>query len=149
MNCIRVNADSDRSLNHARQCSRRLGLQALYQWSINHDGADELIDQYRHDEYWDKSDQKYFADLVRACTEQTTVLDQYINSASDYKIDQIDLIELAVLRLATYELLHCQDIPSKVVMAEAIRLCKKFGSDEGFKLVNVILDHLATTIRSS
>ncbi len=44
--------------------------------------------------------------------------------------------------IAVYEIIHCHEVPEKVIISEAIRLCKKFGSDEGFKLVNVVLDKL-------
>ena len=119
-----------------------MALQALYQWSYTGDSAKDLIQQFQQDDYWGKSDTKYFSLLVRGSTSETSQIDEFISAASDYDVEQIDPIELAALRLATYELLHIQEIPPKVIIAEAIRLCKKFGSDEGFKLVNVVLDNL-------
>ena len=80
--------------------------------------------------------------LVDGCINDSVEIDQHISSASEYSIDKIDPIELAALRIAVYEIFHCHQIPEKVIIAEAIRLCKKFGSDEGFKLVNVVLDNL-------
>lgn len=144
-----MNQISERSLHHARQSSRRLGLQALYQWHFNQNTKDELVEQYQSDDYWDKSDHEYFSMIVGGCIKEQAQLDVHINSGSEYQVEQIDPIELASLRIATYELIHCLDIPEKVVIAEAIRLCKKFGSDEGYKLVNVILDNLAKQIRTS
>jgi hypothetical protein len=38
------------------------------------------------------------------------------------------------------------DVPNKVLVAEAVQLCKKFGSSEGYKLVNAVLDKLIKTI---
>lgn len=144
-----MNQISERSLHHARQGSRRLGLQALYQWHFSQNTKDELVEQYQSDDYWDKSDHEYFSMIVDGCIKEQVQLDDHINSASEYQVEQIDPIELASLRIATYELVHCLDVPEKVVIAEAIRLCKKFGSDEGFKLVNVVLDNLAKQIRTS
>ena len=144
-----MNQNSEQSLHHARQSSRRLGLQALYQWHFTQTTIQELVEQFRSDDYWQKSDHKYFTTVVTGCINEHEKLDEHINSASEYRTDQIDPIELASLRIATYELIHCLDIPEKVVIAEAIRLCKKFGSDEGFKLVNVVLDHLAKRIRTA
>ena len=137
-----MNQSNERAIQHKRQCSRRLALQALYQWQFTHDTAKELLEQYTHDEYWPKSDHDYFLQLVDGCINDTVEIDQHISSVSEYSIDKIDPIELAALRIAVYEIFHCHHIPEKVIIAEAIRLCKKFGSDEGFKLVNVVLDNL-------
>ena len=141
-----MNQINERAIQHKRQCSRRIALQALYQWQFTHDTAEELLEQYQNDEYWPKSDPEYISSLINGCIDQTADIDQHISSVSEYSIDKIDPIELAALRLAVYEIIHCQQIPDKVIIAEAIRLCKKFGSDEGFRLVNVILDKLIKNI---
>lgn len=137
-----MSPENNQSGNHKRQVSRRLALQALYQWQFTHESAAQLIMQYKEDEFWGKSDHDYVSQLITGCVEQVDQLDEQINAQSDYTVDRIDPIELASLRLAVYELLNCQQVPEKVITAEAIRLCKKFGSDEGFKLVNAILDKL-------
>ena len=62
---------------------------------------------------------------------------------------EIDPIELAVLKLATYELLKRPDVPYRVVINEALELTKKFGSVEGFKFVNGVLDRVAKKIRAA
>ncbi len=137
-----MNQVGNRALFHKRQCSRRLALQAMYQWHLTDEDADTLVIQYQEDEYWPKSDHDYFSELVKGSIKQAEVIDENINSASEYTVDKIDPIELAALRVAIYELINCVQIPEKVITSEAIRLCKKFGSDEGFKLVNVVLDKL-------
>lgn len=139
-----MNQITERSANHARQCARRLALQALYQWQFTGDTPEELVAQYQSDEYWKKSDQEYFSTLVHHCINNVKSLNQYIEGASDYTIDKIDPIELAALRIAAHELTRTeQKLPAKVVISEAIRLAKRFGSDDGYKLVNVVLDHIA------
>ena len=137
-----MSLENNSSDNHKRQVARRLALQALYQWQFTQDSPAQLLKQYREDEFWPKSDQDYVSTLVTGCIEQVAQLDEQINALSDYTVEKIDPIELASLRMAVFELLNCQQVPDKVITAEAIRLCKKFGSDEGFKLVNAILDKL-------
>lgn len=137
---------NDRLLFHKRQVSRRLALQAIYQWQMTNEETVNLIKQYSDDEYWPKADHDYFSELISGCINQVAILDEQINSASEYTVKNIDPIELAALRIAVYELVNCLQIPEKVITAEAIRLCKKFGSDEGFRLVNVILDKLMKQI---
>ena len=133
---------NERALFHKRQCSRRLALQALYQWKFTEEEVDTLVKQYQEDEYWPKSDHEYFAMLVNGTIHQADKIDVHINSVSDYPVEKIDPIELSALRLAVYELFNCLQVPEKVITAEYIRLCKKFGSDEGFRLVNAVLDNL-------
>ncbi len=139
----------ERAILHKRQCARRLALQAMYQWHLTDEKLENLFIQYQEDDYWPKADHEYFKQLVSGCINQSTHIDQTIGTASDYDLEKIDPIELSALRIATFELMQCIEIPEKVVTAEAIRLCKKFGSDEGYKLVNAILDKLMKTFDRS
>lgn len=139
-----MNQAIERASNHARQCARRIALQALYQWQFTGDTPEELVAQYQQDDFWKKSDQQYFSRLVHHCINNVKQLNEYINNASDYTTDKIDPIELAALRIATFELTQSEDkLPVKIIISEAIRLSKRFGSDDGYKLVNVVLDNIA------
>lgn len=126
-----------------RHWSRRLALQALYQWHISGHEIDELLAQYVEDENWDKADKDYFVDLITGSINQnkelTAVFSQHLNLASE----QIDPIENSILLYASYEILHKPETPTKVVLSEAINLCKKFGSIEGYKFINGVLDKVA------
>jgi N utilization substance protein B len=59
----------------------------------------------------------------------------------------LDPVERSILRLATYELLHEPKIPHKVVLNEAVELCRIFGSEEGYRFVNGVLDCLSKQIQ--
>lgn len=126
-----------------RHWSRRLTLQALYQWQISGHDIDELLAQYVEDENWEKADKDYFTDLLRESIHQneeiTAVFSPYLNLPPE----QIDPIENAVLLYATYELLHKPETPTKVILSEAINLCRKFGSIDGYKFINGVLDKVA------
>lgn len=126
-----------------RHWSRRLALQALYQWQISGHGLDELLAQYVEDENWEKADKEYFVDLISASIIQNkdliAVFSPYLNLASE----QIDPIENSILLYATYEILHKPETPTKVILSEAINLCKKFGSTDGYKFINGVLDKVA------
>lgn len=62
-------------------------------------------------------------------------------SAPDRPIEQINKIDLAVLRLATFELI-IKDTPPKVVIDEAVELGKEFGSDSSASFINGALGKL-------
>ncbi|MGM0440411.1 MAG: transcription antitermination factor NusB [Chlamydiota bacterium] len=63
--------------------------------------------------------------------------------STSYQFDRIHRVEKNILRLGVYELLHDQGIPSKVAIAEAMRLSKKFSTKESVSFVNAILDKIA------
>ncbi|MGE8313623.1 MAG: transcription antitermination factor NusB, partial [Pseudomonas protegens] len=67
----------------------------------------------------------------------------------DLAIDELDPVELAVLRLSTWELLKRVDVPYRVVINEGIELAKVFGSTDGHKFVNGVLDKLAPRLREA
>ncbi len=60
------------------------------------------------------------------------------NLKSDWKIERISKIDLAILKLAIYEIKY-KDIPFKVVINEAVELAKKYGEETSQKFVNGIL----------
>ena len=126
-----------------RHWSRRLVLQALYQWQLTGHSIDELLAQYSVDENWSKVDKDYFVELLNAtitnADELTSVFENFTNLSGEI----IDPVEKAILLFSTHELMNKDDVPVDVVISEAIKLCKKFGSIEGYKFINGVLDKIA------
>ncbi len=70
-------------------------------------------------------------------------IDALIGScAENWSIDRMSKVDRSILRMAVYELLHCQDIPPKVAINEAIELGKLFGSENSGAFINGVLDAL-------
>jgi len=65
--------------------------------------------------------------------------------STEYSFDRISKVERTILRLGAYEYLYEPGIPTKVVLAEAIRLCRKFGTPESADFVNAILNKYVET----
>ena len=126
-----------------RHWSRRLALQALYQWQISGHDIDEILAQYVEDESWEKADKDYFVDLVSQSIDQNKELASIFSPYLNLPLEHIDPIENAILLFSTYEMLHKPDTPTNVILSEAVNLCKKFGSIEGYKFVNGVLDKVA------
>lgn len=126
-----------------RHWSRRLALQALYQWQISGHEIDELLTQYVEDENWEKVDKDYFTDLVSESIGQNEALSELFTPHLNLSAGQIDPIENAIMLFATYEIMHKPETPTKVILSEAINLCKKFGSIDGYKFINGVLDKVA------
>ena len=86
-------------------------------------------------------------DLVLGVWQTRSELDKLIESHSNHwKIERIARIELTILRLALYEMLHRPDIPVKVAINEAVELAKQFGDDNSRGFVNGILDAAAKAL---
>ncbi len=71
-------------------------------------------------------------------------LDQLLTSASTgWKLNRMSKVDLAIMRLAVYEMKMDEDIPVKVAINEAVELAKKFGGDDSPAFVNGVLAKLA------
>jgi len=89
----------------------------------------------------------FASELVMGATECMAEMDRVIGQHSDHwKIGRIGKVELAILRLSLYEILHRKDIPLKVAINEAIELAKGFGDENSRAFVNGILDSVARAV---
>lgn len=80
------------------------------------------------------------AKLVQAKYDEIDKLLQTVLIA--YDLDRIQTVEKTALSLGAYELFYEKELPFKVVITEAIRLTKKFGSPAATAFVNALLDAL-------
>jgi N utilization substance protein B len=134
---------------HARSRARRRALQAIYAWQLSHTAINKVIDQFQNEQDMEVADQEYFEDLVRGVEANLGTIDEALSHFLDRDIAQVDPIERAVLRIATYELRHRIDVPYRVVINEAIETTKRFGSEHGHTFVNGVLDHAAAQWRAA
>lgn len=130
-----------------RHRSRELALQAIYQWEMTGHKVVELELQFRDTNDFSKIDETYFSALINGVINKVIEIDAEIEPILDRKKLALNPVELAILRLATYELKNEPDVPYKVVINEALELAKKFGAEEGYKYVNAVLDKLAVKLR--
>jgi N utilization substance protein B len=130
-----------------RRRSRELALQGLYQWLIAGGDVAAIEAQLRDHEGYAKCDSVHFDALLRGGIEQAAALDAALARHVDRKTTELSPIEHGVLMIGAYELMHCLDIPYKVVINEAVELAKAFGGTDGHKYVNGVLDKVATDLR--
>lgn len=126
-----------------REC-RAAAFQYLYAWSVNQPanlGAD-LEQFFTH---LDKPRDYYaFAEeLIHGALEHIEEIDGHIKSlAHNWEFDRVARIDLAILRLAMFEMLHRKDIPPVVSINEAIDLSKQYSSADAKRFINGILDRM-------
>ena len=131
-----------------RTRARRLALQGLYEWQVSDNKPAEIETQYLIEKETGNVDVGYFRELIRKIPLNCEELDGHIAPLISRPLHEVDLVELAVLRLGTYELVFHPEIPYRVVINEAVELAKMFGADQGHRFVNGIMDRLAASLRS-
>lgn len=127
----------------ARKKARRFVLQALYQRRLAGTPEMEIETQFLEDNDMAKVDTVYFHELLMGVPANESELSDQIKECIDRKITELDPVELSILLLGAYEMMHRLDIPYKVVINEGIELAKAFGATDSYKYVNSILDKLA------
>jgi N utilization substance protein B len=140
---------SERQASRARSLSRRLALQALYQWQLTGQSFPELRNQYAADENYGDVDQEYFKTLLQGVVEGAEQLDAQLGGWIDRPVAQLDPIEHAILLIGIQELAGHPEVPYRVVLNEGVELAKKFGATDGHKFVNAVLDRAARELRAA
>ena len=133
----------------ARRKARHYGMQAIYQWQMTQNPLNDIEAQFLVDYDFNSVDREYFHELVfeiPACISELEAA--YADFLQGRDAEELDPIELALLRLGSYELVKRIDIPYKVAINEAVSLAKKFGAAESHKYINAVLDKLAQKVRA-
>lgn len=131
-----------------RDC-RVAAMQYLYAWSIN-DPAN-LSDDLRvffEDNCEHPRDHYAFAEeIIQGVILNQSEIDGRIRAlAQNWEFDRIAKIDLAILRLAIFEMVHRKDIPPVVSINEAIDLSKQFSNPDSKRFINGILDRLKSQL---
>lgn len=134
---------------NSRTLARRCAVQALYQWQLTKQPAEEIRRLFIHNKNLSGKPKIYFNHLIEQVPGVVDELDQLIEPYLQRDKQHIDLVEQAILRIATYELKYDISIPTNVVLDEAINLAKTFGTDESYKFVNGVLDKVANHVRQA
>ncbi len=131
-----------------RHQSRRLALQAIYQWLVTGTELNDLRVQFRDEQGFPRCDQDYFDDLVQGVVAHRGELEQAFAGYLDRPVVQLDPVEHAVLLLAAFELGHHPELPYRVAINEAVELTKVFGAEDSHKYINGVMDRLAHKLRA-
>jgi N utilization substance protein B len=108
-----------------------------------------IIAQFNEEQDMAIVDNAYFAELLLGVESHLEALDAALDPCLDRRLNEVDAIERAALRLAAYELTHRLDIPYRVVLNEAVELAKDFGGEGGHTYVNAVLDRFARNQRGA
>lgn len=128
--------------------ARKLVMQALYQWLMSGSDLFEIEAQFHVANNMEKVDVDYFHHLLHDIPKHLNAIETAFSVYLDRAVHELNPVELSVLRLGSYELMYCPEIPYKVVLDESISLTKSFGSQDGHRYVNGVLNNLARQVRA-
>ena len=123
-------------------------MQSLYQHKISGTAIAEIAQQSLQNHDMRNVDLDYSHDLLLGLAAQQGYIEAETATAFQRALSELDPVELSILQLGVYELIHRIDVPYRVVINEGVELAKIFGATDGYKYVNSILDILSRKHRS-
>ncbi len=120
-------------------------MQSLFEWDFNNgqNNLEEIVDRVVSEFAGDEEDGTFARELVAGVIKNKEKLDAIIvETAPEWPIEQITIIDRNVLRLGIYELQFAKNTPPKVAINEAVEMGKRFGGESSGKFVNGVLGTL-------
>lgn len=126
-----------------RRKSREKAMQVLFSMDLSNSTSVKHLDFYCKTVTLSPGIHPFFNELMQGVIRYMEAIDSAIERfSSNWKINRMSGVDRNILRIAVYEMLYCNDIPSKVSMNEAIDIGKKFGTKESGAFINGILDSI-------
>ena len=129
---------------HERTSARRAALQVLYTSEITDESPAAIAEGDRRLEE-DGPLPEYALMLVRGVESHRIAIDNHLAATSEnWSLARMPIVDRSILRLATFEMMYIDDVPTSVTINEAVELAKDFGGeDESHRFVNGILGRIA------
>ena len=124
------------SKTHSPTRSRDKVLQTLYELELSGEDLKDVLKNHPSE----KSN-AFYKDMLKGVLDNQENIDEIIQNNLDRPFQQLDVIEKNAIRIGLFELMN-KELDAAIVINESIRMTKKYGSVEGYKLVNAVLDKI-------
>lgn len=125
-----------------RHQSRERALTLLYEADLKGERPDVVLADLA------MAPDPYVATLVTAVGARQAEIDALVGEAAiGWDLERMAVVDRNVLRLATAELLACDDVPTAVILNEAVDLASSFSTDDSGRFVNGVLATVAVAVR--
>ncbi len=133
----------------ARRKAREITLCLVFDFGFNTDEKpEELLELYIN--YFPEADEKritesiredkYVSDVYFGVTEKMAEIDEIIkNNSKHWKLERMSRVSVSILRIAIFEMLYMNDIPTEVSINEAVEMAKKYDTEDSYTFVNGVL----------
>ena len=103
-------------------------------------GEDESEKNKNKNDYLSKADRNYIKSTFIGIYENIEQIDDIVSSSTiGWEYNRISKISMALLRIAVYEILHAEDVPTSVAINEAVELSKRYDDSEAYTFINGVL----------
>lgn len=129
-----------KSITDPRHNARKLALSSIFCWMFTEPNQEECLNLSKELLESEETDEKLTNYIVEGVQKHLDEIDKIIEeSAPDWPLDKISKIDLAILRIAVFEVVNGTKTPTKVAIDEAVELGKEFGNDTSHKFINGVL----------
>jgi len=129
---------------HERSRARRQALQILYQSDITGEDIAEILASSTYS-VEDGEPDDFCRVLVTGVSAHAEEIDALIGEVSEnWVVSRMPFVDRNILRLATFEIFHGDDVPASVAINEAVELAKTYGGEDSSKFVNGVLGKIAS-----
>ena len=124
-------------------------MKLIFQTMLQRGDIEEQTTRFcEENELTDETELAYFLDVVRGVLANAAELDARIERhAKGWTVSRMPKVDLSIMRLSSYELMHRTDIPGSVSINEAVELAKKYGDDQSKSFVNGVLGKIFLEVR--
>ena len=134
--------DLDEPVLGTRRQARELALSMLYEADAKDCSPSVVLDGFPIEP------DPFAADLVSGVAKHHDEVDAYIRDfAKDWSLERMPVVDRNLLRVGVYELLHRRDVPTAVVISEAVELARRYSTEESGRFVNGMLGRIAEDVR--
>lgn len=128
----------------SRTAARETAIRLTYQWQLGGEAGLDAINETIETDKLDSVDMLYIEQVLHGVMSETQNLDARITSLKGgWTVRRMAKVELAILRVAIYEMFYRDDVPTKVAINEAVQLAKRYGGDQSCKFINGVLGGIA------
>ena len=132
----------------SRRTARKEAFRLLYQIDIHKGVKDEVMNVFYETKSINDKDKQYIEDVVSGTISEMGYINSLIEkNAIGWKISRISKVNLAILRLAIYEILKRDDIPINVSINEAVEMAKTYDGEKAGAFVNGILGNIVKQLQ--
>lgn len=130
-----------------RRKSREIAMQFLYEMKINKETVEGIISNFQDNnenpELLNDIDMNYVRSTIKGVETNISEIDSTIEKhLVNWKLERLSKVDLAILRICTYEIIFEEDTPDAVIINEGIELAKKYSGEKSASFINGVLANI-------
>ena len=121
-------------------------MQMLYQIQLTTTPVKVVMEQFWQSQETSSELRPFATQLVEGTTAHLEAIDTLLqNTSKNWKLHRMPIVDLSILRCATYEILYLNDVDPATTIDEAIEIAKSYSTPDSPKFINGILDNIRKT----